>query len=175
MEDHLDENALARPPRRKYAQSEASEKISEASGASREVLEDVDGTGEGAPVYQKNKTNVLQALRALRGYCAMSKVEKEAEDGKKALAYRGAVPMVVCGLGEENIRVARIILAAKGYFTLNMRDYSERIWEWCRRTSKSSTRVTGDPTTGNPKQRQNTGSQYGFTHQRLHTGTTTSP
>ena len=83
MEEYLDENALARLSGRKYAQSEASEKISEASGAPREEPEDVDGTGEGVPVYQKNKTNVLQALRAVRGYCAMSKVEKEAEDGKK--------------------------------------------------------------------------------------------
>jgi hypothetical protein len=88
--------------------SEASEKISKASGAPREVLEDVDGTGEEGPVYQKNKTNVLQALGVLRGYCAMSKVEKEAEDEKKALANHGAVPMVVCGLGEKNIRVAGI-------------------------------------------------------------------
>ena len=43
----------------------------------------------------------------------MTKDEKDAEDGKKALAYHGAVPMVVYGLGEKNIRVARIILAAK--------------------------------------------------------------
>jgi hypothetical protein len=33
MEDYLDEKALARLPGRKYAQSEASEKISEASEA----------------------------------------------------------------------------------------------------------------------------------------------
>jgi hypothetical protein len=33
--------------------------------------------------------------------------------------------MVVCGLGEKNIRVARIILAAKDYFTLNMRDIAD--------------------------------------------------
>ena len=85
MEEYMHESAPARQPGRKYAQSEASEKISEASGAPREVLEDVDGTGEEAPVYQRNKTNVLQALRTVRGYCAMSKVEKEAEDGKKAL------------------------------------------------------------------------------------------
>ena len=83
MGDYLAENALARFPGRKYAQSEASEKISEASGAPREVLEDVDGTGGEAPVYQKNKTNVLQALRTVRGYCAMSTDEKDAEDEKK--------------------------------------------------------------------------------------------
>jgi hypothetical protein len=45
MEDYLGENAPARPPGRKYAQIEASEKISEASGAPREGLEGVDGTG----------------------------------------------------------------------------------------------------------------------------------
>jgi hypothetical protein len=125
MEEYLDENALARLSGRKYAQSEASKKISEASGAPREEPEDVDGTGEEVQKHHKNKTNVLQALRALRGYCAMSKAEKDAEDGKKALAYHGAVPMVVCGLGEKNIRAARIMLAAKGYFTLNMRDIAD--------------------------------------------------
>jgi hypothetical protein len=46
MEDYLDEKALARPPGRKYAQSEASKKISEASEAPREEPEDVDGTGK---------------------------------------------------------------------------------------------------------------------------------
>jgi hypothetical protein len=110
---------------RKYAQSEASEKISGAPGAPREEPEDVDGTGEEVQKHNRNKTNVLQALGVLRGYCAMSKAEKDTEDGKKALAYNGAVPMVVCGLGEKNIRVARIILAAKDYFTLNMRDIAD--------------------------------------------------
>ena len=46
MEDYLDEKALARPPGRKYAQSEASKKISEASEALREEAEDVDGSGK---------------------------------------------------------------------------------------------------------------------------------
>jgi hypothetical protein len=106
MEEYLDESALARPPGRKYAQSEASKKISEAPGAPREEPEDVDSTGGEVLKHHKNKTDVLQALGALRGYCAMSMAEKDAEDGKKALAYHGAVPMVVCGLGEKNIRVA---------------------------------------------------------------------
>jgi hypothetical protein len=56
------------------------------------VLQDVDGTEGEDPVYQKNKTKVLQALGILRGYCTMSKVEKDAEDGKKALANHGAAP-----------------------------------------------------------------------------------
>jgi hypothetical protein len=52
----------------------------------------------------------------------MSKAEKDAEGGKKALAHHGAVPMlVVYGLGEKNIRVAGTVLAAKGYVTLDMR------------------------------------------------------
>ena len=105
MEEYMHESAPARQPGRKYAQSEASEKISEASGVPREGLEGAKGTGGEAPVYPRNKTNVLQALRALRGYCAMSKVMKEAEDGKKALAYHGAVPMVVYCLGELERRI----------------------------------------------------------------------
>jgi hypothetical protein len=39
MEDYLNEKALARLPGRKYAQSEASEKMSVASGAFREEVE----------------------------------------------------------------------------------------------------------------------------------------
>jgi hypothetical protein len=65
MEEYLDENALARLPGRKYAQSEASEKISEVSGAPREEPEDVDGTGQEVQKHNRNKTNVLQALRTL--------------------------------------------------------------------------------------------------------------
>ena len=70
MEDYLGENDPARQPGRKYAQSEASEKISEASGLPREGVEDAKGTGGETPVYQKNKTNVLQAQGMVRGYCA---------------------------------------------------------------------------------------------------------
>jgi hypothetical protein len=44
---------------------------------------------------------------------------------KNALAYHGAVPMIVCGLGDKDIREVRIILAANGYFTLNMRDIAD--------------------------------------------------
>jgi hypothetical protein len=71
MEEYLDENALARLSGRKYAQSEASDKISEASGAPREEPEAVDGTGEEVLTkHHKNKTNDLQALRILLvGYC----------------------------------------------------------------------------------------------------------
>jgi hypothetical protein len=72
MEDYLGENSPARLPGRKYAHSEASEKISEASGAPQEGLEGVAGTGGEALVYQRNKTNGLQAQRVVRGYCAMS-------------------------------------------------------------------------------------------------------
>jgi hypothetical protein len=122
MKEYMHESAPARQPERKYAQSEASEKISEASGVPREGIEDVEGTGGEPPVSQKTKTTVLQAQGMVRGYCAMTKDEKDAEDGRKALAYNGAVPVLVYGPGEKDIREVRIILAAKGYFTLNMRD-----------------------------------------------------
>jgi hypothetical protein len=44
MEDYLNEKALARPPGRKYAQSEASEKISDASEAFREEVGAMEGS-----------------------------------------------------------------------------------------------------------------------------------
>jgi hypothetical protein len=50
----------------------------------------------------------------------MTKAEKGEEDGRKALAYISAVTMVVCGFGEQDIQFVGVILAAKGYFTLNM-------------------------------------------------------
>jgi hypothetical protein len=61
MEDYLDEKALARPPGRKYAQSEASEKYrkSEASEAHREEAEDVDGTGKEVKSHPRSRTQVL--------------------------------------------------------------------------------------------------------------------
>jgi hypothetical protein len=120
---------------------------------------------------------IKQMFCKLRGQCEdtvrCQRLRRTAEDGKKALAYHGAVPMVVYGLGEKNIREVRTILAANGYFTLNMGDSGYGSGA-AGGGVKSTTRVTGDPTTGNPKQRQNTGSQFGFTHQRLHSGTITS-
>jgi hypothetical protein len=41
---------------------------------------------------------------------------------KKALAYNRAVTMTAHGFGEKDIQVVGVILAANGYYTLNMRD-----------------------------------------------------
>ena len=55
----------------------------------------------------------------------MTKAEKDEENGKKALAHNSAVTVVVYGFGEKDIKAVRAILAAKGYFTLNMRDIAD--------------------------------------------------
>ena len=102
----------------------------------------------------------------------MAKDEKDAEDGRKALAYNGAVPMIVYGPGEKDIREVRIILAAKGYFTLNMRDIADM--GVLPPGGKKYHPDDWGSNDGKSKKRQNTGSQYGFTHQRLHSGTITS-
>jgi hypothetical protein len=52
----------------------------------------------------------------------MKTAEKDEEGGKKALAYNSAVTVIVHGFGEKDIHVVGVILAAKGYYTLNMRD-----------------------------------------------------
>jgi hypothetical protein len=122
MEDYLNEKALARLPGRKYAQGEASEKISDAPEAFREEVEAMDGSGKEVTSHPKSRTQVLQAQRAVRGHCAVTKAEKGKGDGRKALAHNSAVTMVVYGFGEQDIQVVRAILAAKGYFTPNMRD-----------------------------------------------------
>jgi hypothetical protein len=121
MEDYLAAQALTRVSGRKYAQSEASEKISEASSVPREELEDVDGPAKEVRRHPESRTQTLQALGVVRGYCAMTTAEKDEEDGKKALAYSSATTMTVHGFGEKDIHLVRVILATKGYCTLDMR------------------------------------------------------
>ena len=115
---------------RKYAQSEASEKISEASSLPREGLEEGGDSGGGESPTSGSRTQVLQALGVVRGYCAMKPAEKIEEGGKKALAYNRATQMVVHGFGDKDIHLMRVILAANGHYALDMRDIvSMGIWE----------------------------------------------
>jgi hypothetical protein len=92
----LKNNGLANAGR-KYAQSEASGKISEASPLSREGLEEGGGSGDGESQPLESRTQVLQALGVIRGHCAMKPVERIEEGGRKALAYNQATQMVVHG------------------------------------------------------------------------------
>jgi hypothetical protein len=52
----------------------------------------------------------------------MKPADKAENDGKKALAHNCATAMIVHGFGEKDIHLVRIILAAKGYCTLDMRE-----------------------------------------------------
>jgi hypothetical protein len=52
----------------------------------------------------------------------MKPAEKVEGGGKKALAYNHATTMTVHGFGEKDVHLVGVILAAKGYYTLNMRD-----------------------------------------------------
>jgi hypothetical protein len=94
---------------RKYAHSEAPEKISEASSVPREGSEDVDGSDEEVVQHSKSRTQTPQALGVARGQCAMEPEEKIEEDGKKALAHNRAVQMMVHGYGGEDVRLMRAI------------------------------------------------------------------
>jgi hypothetical protein len=98
MEGHFAAQALTRAPGRKYAQSEAPEKISQASPVPREGLEDVDGSEKEVKRRPGSRTQTLQALGVVRRYCSMKPAEKAEEDGKKALAHNSATTMVVHGL-----------------------------------------------------------------------------
>jgi hypothetical protein len=109
MAEYLDEGALTRLSGRMYAQSEASENISEVSSAPREEAEDVDGKGKEVKSHPKSRTQVLQAMRTVRGYCAMKPAEKDGEDGKKALAHNRAVQMMVHGYGDKDVHLVRAI------------------------------------------------------------------
>jgi hypothetical protein len=115
----------------------------------------------------------LQTLGVVRGYCAMKPAEKDEEDGKKALAYNIATTVIVHGFGEEDIHLVGVILAAKGHYTLNMRDLAPMGLPVPE--EKSTTRMTGDPTTESPKIRLNSGSQPGYAYPRLHSGMSWAP
>ena len=88
MEDCFAEQALTRLPGKKYAQSEAPENISEASSAPREEVEDVDGKAKEVKSHPGSRTQALQAMKAVRGYCAMKTAEKDGEDGKKSISVQ---------------------------------------------------------------------------------------
>jgi hypothetical protein len=108
---------------RKYAQSEAPVKISEAPPLPREGrLEEGGDLGGGESPTSESRTQVLQALGVVRGHCAMKPAEKIEEGGKKAFAYNRATEMAVCGFGEMGIRLIRAILAANVHYALDMRD-----------------------------------------------------
>ena len=105
MEAYLSKTRDLTNAGRKYAQSEASEKISEASSLPREGLEEGGDSGGGESPALGSRTQVLQALGMVRGHCAI-KLEGKIEDGgKKALAHSCAVQVVVHGLGEEDIHL----------------------------------------------------------------------
>jgi hypothetical protein len=109
MEDYFAAQALTIAAGRKYAHSEAPEKISEASSVPREGLEHVDGSDEEVAQHPKSGTQALQALGAVRGQCAMKPEEKIEVGGKKALAHNRAAQMMVRGYGDKDIHLVRAI------------------------------------------------------------------
>jgi hypothetical protein len=52
----------------------------------------------------------------------MKPADEVEEDGNKALAHNCAITMTVRGFGEKDIHLVGVILAAKGYYALDMRD-----------------------------------------------------
>jgi hypothetical protein len=127
QDDLLKNNDLANAGR-KYAQSGASEKISEASSLPREGLDGGEGPGdeELQPLGSMHRTQVLQALGMIRGHCVMGPAEKIEEDGRKALAHNQATQnlsqMEVHGFGDKEIHLIRATLAANGHYAMDMRD-----------------------------------------------------
>jgi hypothetical protein len=106
MGDYFAAQALTRVPGRKYAQSEACKKISEASSVPREELEDVDGPEKEVKRRPGSRTQTLQALGVVRGHCAMKPEDKIEGGGIKALAHKHrAVQMMVCGYGDGGIHL----------------------------------------------------------------------
>jgi hypothetical protein len=81
MQDHLLKNNDLTNAGRKYAQSEASEKILEASSLPREGLEEGEGPGNGELQPLESRTQVLQAPGMIRGHCAMKPAKKIEEGG----------------------------------------------------------------------------------------------
>jgi hypothetical protein len=109
MQDYLLKNNALSNAGRKYAQSEASEKISEASSLPRDGLEEGGGSGDEESQPLGSRTQVLQALGMIRGHCAMESVEKIEEGGRKALAHNQATQMVVHGFGDKDFHLSGVI------------------------------------------------------------------
>jgi hypothetical protein len=103
MQDYLLKNNDLTNPGRKYAQSEASEKISEASSLPREGRGEGGGPDDGESQPLASRTQVLQALGVIRWHCAMKPIEKIEEGGRKALAYTTRRPGWWCRALETRI------------------------------------------------------------------------
>jgi hypothetical protein len=147
MEGYLSKKRDSTNAGRKYAQSEASKKISEAPSLPREGLEGRRDPGGGESPHSGSRTQVLQALGMVRGHCAMKPAEGIEEGGKRALAYSRATQMVVHGFGDKDIHLIRVILAAHGHYALDMRDIAPVAMGRPRaRAEKNITRLTGDRT-----------------------------
>jgi hypothetical protein len=122
MEAYLSKAGDLKNAGRKYARNEASEKISEASSLPREGLEEMGDPGGGESQTSESRSQVLQALGVVRGYCAMKPAEKIEEGSKKALAHNRTTQMVVHGFEDKDIHLLGVILAVNGHYALDMRD-----------------------------------------------------
>jgi hypothetical protein len=58
----------------------------------------------------ESRTQVLQALGMIRGYCAIKLAEKIKDGGKRASAHSCAVQMAVHGFGEKDIHLVGVIV-----------------------------------------------------------------
>ena len=85
---------------------------------------------------------------------------------KKTLAHNRAVPVMACGMSEKDIHIARATLAAEGHYVLNTRDNASMGIQ--DPDEKSTTGVTGDPTTERRKRSRHSGYTAELTHEDSH-------
>jgi hypothetical protein len=63
-----------------------------------------------------------QAIRVVKGHCAMGRGAKKAEDGRQALEHTRAVRMTAQNVGEGDIKNVRRALGANDIHAANMMD-----------------------------------------------------
>jgi hypothetical protein len=91
--------------RMEYTQSEAGEILLDESTIPRDDDEARDGLTGDAIHYQAINPKVTQAIRAVKGYCAIGRGAKKAEDGRQALEHTSAVRMTAYNIGEGDIKM----------------------------------------------------------------------
>jgi hypothetical protein len=88
-----------------YPKCDGNESLSDASAIPKGDYASVEVfTGDDLH-YQTMNPKVIQAIRVVKGYCAMGRGAKKAEDGRQALEHTRAVRMTAQNIGEEGIKM----------------------------------------------------------------------
>ena len=107
----------------RYAESEASERFSDASSLPEESAPPV-AMKEGIVLPKDVHSKILMARGVALAFTGVTDKEtREAENGHQIMQMNRAVRMVVCGPGEEDLKNLRPILAELGMWVIDTTDF----------------------------------------------------